>query len=278
MTYSAEKLDRGHAMDRGRLCVSGLLLCLALALAGCAAPVVSPRETPVVKVVRDNAASVVNIRTESLVDLKEHPAWGQYGERLDRFFKQYFGEDYSEGTVKLKSVGSGVIVDRAGLIVTNAHVVHRAKTIYAVLRDGTVAEAAVVKVNTLDDLALIRIRPDRELRAVRFADVKTLMVGETVVAIGNPLGLENSVTTGVISGIDRAFKNTECDYACSGLLQTDASINPGNSGGALLNMDGELVGVNLAVVLGAQNIGFAIPVNKVMQMLGEQQPFPGVSK
>ena len=265
-------------MDRGRLCVSGLLLCLALALAGCAAPVVSPRETPVVKVVRDNAASVVNIRTESLVDLKEHPAWGQYGERLDRFFKQYFGEDYSEGTVKLKSVGSGVIVDRAGLIVTNAHVVHRASTIYAVLRDGTVAEAAVVKVNTLDDLALIRIRPDRELRAVRFADVKTLMVGETVVAIGNPLGLENSVTTGVISGIDRAFKNTECDYACSGLLQTDASINPGNSGGALLNMDGELVGVNLAVVPGAQNIGFAVPVDKVMQMLGGRRPVPGASK
>lgn len=257
-------------MNRPTLVVRGMFACLALVLIGCAAPVKSPRETPVVQVVRDNAASVVNIRTERLVDLKEHPAWGQYGERLDRFFKQYFGEDYSGGTVKLKSVGSGVIVDKDGLIVTNAHVVHRASTIYAVLRDGTAAEAKIVKVNTLDDLALIRIRPARELRAVRFADVKTLMVGETVVAIGNPLGLENSVTTGVISGIDRAFRNTECDYACSGLLQTDASINPGNSGGALLNMDGELVGVNLAVVLGAQNIGFAIPVSKVIQILREQ--------
>jgi len=167
-------------MDRGRICVSVLLLCLVFA--GCAGPVSSLRETPVVQVVRDNAASVVNIRTERLVDLKEHPAWGQYGERLDRFFRQYFGEDYSEGTVKLKSVGSGVIVDADGLIVTNAHVVHRASTIYAVLRDGTVAEAAVVKVNTLDDLALIRIDPANPLRAVRFADLKTLMIGETVVA------------------------------------------------------------------------------------------------
>ena len=262
-------------MNRSAVFVRIALACLLLVLAGCAAPAKSPRETPVVQVVRDNAASVVNIRTESLVDLKEHPAWGQYGERLDRFFRQYFGEDYSEGTVRLKSVGSGVIVDRDGLIVTNAHVVHRASTIYAVLRDGTVAEAKVVRVNTLDDLALIRIRPARELRAVRFADVKTLMVGETVVAIGNPLGLENSVTTGVISGIDRAFKNTECDHACSGLLQTDASINPGNSGGALLNMDGELVGVNLAVVLGAQNIGFAVPVSKVVQLLREQGAAPG---
>jgi len=252
-------------MSRVLVFVQVMLACLVVA--GCAAPAKSPRETPVVQVVRENAASVVNIRTESLVDLKEHPAWGQYGERLDRFFKQYFGEDYSEGTVKLKSLGSGVIVDKAGLIVTNAHVVHRATTIYAVLRDGTVAEATVVTVNTLDDLALIRIKPARELRAVRFADVKTLMIGETVVAIGNPLGLENSVTTGVISGIDRAFKNPECDYACSGLLQTDASINPGNSGGALLNMDGELVGINLAVVLGAQNIGFAVPVDKVVQMM-----------
>ncbi|HET6491175.1 MAG TPA: trypsin-like peptidase domain-containing protein [Syntrophales bacterium] len=251
---------------------AALLLC-----AGCAA-VQNPRETPVVKVVRDNAASVVNIRTEHLVDLKEHPAWGRYGERLDGFFKQYFGEDYSEGTVKLKSVGSGVIVDRNGLIVTNAHVVHRATTIFAVLRDGTVKEAKVVTVNTRDDLALIRIEPARELRAVHFADVKTLMIGETVVAIGNPLGLENSVTTGVISGINRAFRNTECDYACSGLLQTDASINPGNSGGALLNMDGELVGINLAVVLGAQNIGFAVPVDKVVQMMREQGKTAGEAK
>ena len=93
------------------------------------------------------------------------------------------------------------------------------------------------------------------------------MIGETVIAIGNPLGLENSVTVGVISGVNRNFSSTECEYVCSGLLQTDASINPGNSGGALLNLEGELVGLNLAIVPGAQNIGFAIPAAKILQML-----------
>jgi S1-C subfamily serine protease len=154
--------------------------------------------------------------------------------------------------VKLKSVGSGVIVDKDGLIVTNAHVVHRASTIYAVLRDGTAAEAKIVKVNTLDDLALIRIRPARELRAVRFADAKTLMVGETVVAIGNPLGLENSVTTGVISGIDRAFRKrsatTPTRCCCRPIPPS-----PGTRRGAEHGL--RAGGVNLAVVLGAQNIG-----------------------
>ena len=102
MAYSSENICKGACHEPGKRFVWGMLACLLLAIAGCAAPVVSPRETPVVRVVRDNAVSVVNIRTESLVDLKEHPAWGQYGERLDRFFKQYFGEDYSEGTVKLE--------------------------------------------------------------------------------------------------------------------------------------------------------------------------------
>jgi len=104
---------------------------------------------------------------------------------------------------------------------------------------------------------------------MRFADTEKLMIGETVIAVGNPLGLENSVTVGVLSGIDRAFASPQCGYVCSGLLQTDASINPGNSGGALLNLDGELVGINLAVVQHAQNIGFAVPASKIILMLNE---------
>jgi serine protease Do len=99
--------------------------------------------------------------------------------------------------------------------------------------------------------------------------MKDLMIGETVIAIGNPLGLENSVTVGVLSGVNRVFKNLECEYECQGLLQIDAPINPGNSGGALFNADGELVGINLAVVAGAQNIGFAVPAGRVMRLLEE---------
>jgi serine protease Do len=233
------------------------------------AGVMSTRETPVVKVIKKNAPMVVNLRTERVVDLKEHPQWGRYGEQLDRFLRQYFGDDYSEGILKLKSLGSGVIIGDKGLIVTNAHVVQKASSIYVVLRDGTVSEAQVVRVNTADDLAIIRTDIRQPVRKIRFANMKDLMIGETVIAIGNPLGLENSVTVGVLSGINRMFKNLECEYECGGLLQIDAPINPGNSGGALFNTDGELVGINLAIVAGAQNIGFAVPVSRVLIMLEE---------
>jgi serine protease Do len=233
------------------------------------AGVTSTRETPVVKVIKQNAPMVVNLRTERVVDLKEHPQWGRYGEQLDRFLRQYFGDDYSEGILKLKSLGSGVIIGDKGLIVTNAHVVQKASSIYVVLRDGTVSEAQVVRVNTADDLAIIRTDIRQPVRKIRFANMKDLMIGETVIAIGNPLGLENSVTVGVLSGINRMFKNLECEYECGGLLQIDAPINPGNSGGALFNTDGELVGINLAIVAGAQNIGFAVPVSRVLIMLEE---------
>jgi serine protease Do len=220
-------------------------------------------------VIKQNAGSVVNLRTERIVDLREHPQWGRYGEQLDRFFRQYFGENYSEGTLKLKSLGSGVIIGDRGLIVTNAHVVQKASSIFVVLRDGSVSEAQVVKVDPADDLAVIRTEVRQPVHKIKFANMKELMIGETVIAIGNPFGFENSVTVGVLSGINRAFRSTGCEYECQGLLQIDAPINPGNSGGALFNTDGELVGINLAVVAGAQNIGFAIPVSKVLNMLGE---------
>ena len=145
--------------------------------------------------------------------------------------------------------------------------VQRASDISVVLLDGTELEASVLKVNQQDDLAVIKITLPGSIKPVRFADTGNLMIGETVIAVGNPFGLENSVTVGVLSGIDRAFASPQCGYVCSGLLQTDASINPGNSGGALLNLDGELVGINLAVVQNAQNIGFAVPANKIILLL-----------
>ena len=231
----------------------------------------SHRKTPIVKVVVDYAPAVVNIRTEMILDLKESPEWGLYGEAMDAFFKKYFGENYSEGILKHKSLGSGVILNNNGLIVTNAHVVQKATNIYVVLKDGTILEADILDVNTQDDLALIKTDLPSHVKEVKFANIDELMVGETVIAIGNPLGLENSVTVGVISGKERSFRSLQCEYECSGLIQTDASINPGNSGGALLNLDGELVGVNLAVVQEAQNIGFAVPVNKIDTMVKQHQ-------
>jgi serine protease Do len=227
------------------------------------------RQTPVVNVVKNKAATVVNIRTERVVDLKEHPEWGTYGEQLDRVLERYYGEDYAAGILKLKSLGSGVIVRDDGLIVTNAHVVQKATKIFIALKDGTISEAKVVAVEQDEDLALIKAELQQPAQAVTFADIADLMIAETVIAIGNPLGLEHSVTVGVISGANRSFSSPQCGYVCSDLLQTDASINPGNSGGALLNLDGELVGINLAVASGAQNIGFAVPVHKIIRLLGD---------
>ena len=250
---------------------AALMVCFGLAIvfSGGACTHLDPRKTPVVQVVKTYAPTVVNIRTERVVDLKEDPSWGQYGEKLDRFFKQYFGEAYSEGTLKYRSVGSGVIIDKSGLIVTNAHVVQKANKIFVVLKDGALLSAEILKVSQSDDLALVKTELPYVIEGVKPADIKDLMIGETVIAIGNPLGLENSVTVGVISGKDRTFSSTECEYSCSGMLQTDASINPGNSGGALLNLNGRLVGINLAVVQNAQSIGFAIPVNKILDLLRE---------
>lgn len=227
----------------------------------------SLRNTPVVHVIQRYAPAVVNIRTETVLDLKELPEWGEYGGKLDTFFSEYFGGAYSEGTLKYKSIGSGVIVRDSGYVVTNAHVVMKARNIYVVLNDGTILEAKLSKASQPDDLALLQVDLPYAVNSPKLADFNDIMVGETVIAIGNPLGLENSVTVGVISGKDRDFSSNSCGYVCSGLLQTDASINPGNSGGALLNLDGELVGVNLAVVQNAQNIGFAIPANKIDTLL-----------
>jgi len=232
---------------------------------------INPRNTPIVRVVKTYASTVVNIRTESIVDLKEDPSWGEYGEQLDQFFGQYFGEAYSEGTLKYRSVGSGVILDKNGLIVTNAHVVQKASEIYVVLKDGTQLKGEVLRISQSDDLALIKTDLPYSIGGIKPADISDLMIGETVIAIGNPLGLENSVTVGVISGQDRTFSSKRCEYSCAGLLQTDASINPGNSGGALLDLEGRLIGINLAVVQNAQNIGFAIPVDKVARLLREFQ-------
>jgi len=245
--------------------ITACLFCVLISNTTCS--VRSPRQTPIVKIVGEYAPAVVNVRTETIMDLKEYPEWGQYGEQLDLFLKEYFGENYSEGTLKYRSVGSGVIVRKDGLIVTNAHVVQKASNIFVVLLDGTILPATAIEISQADDLAFMKTEPPYPLRQIRFADIGELMIGETVIAIGNPLGLENSVTVGVISGKERSFTNPECEYACTGLLQTDASINPGNSGGALLNLDGELVGINLAVVQDAQNIGFALPVSKVEKLL-----------
>jgi len=222
----------------------------------------SPRETPVVKVVKDWAPSVVNISTERLVRLGSQPFWGSYGKKFDKAFQKQ--PKAAVPTMTLKGVGSGVIVSEEGLIVTNAHVVNMTNKVYVMLQDGTACEAKVVGISQNDDIAVLAIITQKPLRAVRLAD--DVMIGETVVSIGNPFGLENSVSAGIVSGTNRVFSSGG-RVIFDGLIQTDASINQGSSGGALFNLEGRLAGINLAVVQGAQSIGFAIPASKVQKIL-----------
>lgn len=227
------------------------------------------RETPIVGLVRQNAGAVVNIATEQIVLLRESPAWGPYGSEFDSLFDQFFGA--RSRALKLKSVGSGVIIDDQGIVVTNAHVVHMAKNIFVILNDGTSVSGKLVYENIHSDLALIKIKPSKPLTKVVLARDDDIIIGETVVAIGNPLGLENSVTAGIISGKEREITSLWGQKIASDLLQTDAPINPGNSGGALMNLNGELIGINMAVVQNSQSIGFAIPVKKVREAIAAYQ-------
>ena len=224
------------------------------------------RETPVVKITRDNAGAVVSISTEKIVLLQENPLWGAYGNDIDSFFRQYYGSHPPVHALKLKSVGSGVILDKEGIIVTNAHVVNMTTSIFIILNDGTQAKGEIKYESADSDLAIVKIDPPKSLKEVRLGKTDDLMIGETAIAIGNPLGLENSVSVGVISGKNRTLYSQNGQPVISGLIQTDTPINPGNSGGALLNLNGELIGINTAMVQNSQGIGFAIPVEKVKEM------------
>ncbi len=237
----------------------------------------NPRETPVVKVVRENASAVVNISTERLIYLSENPFWGRYGSEFDMLFEKFFGYYTPRRALKLHSVGSGVILDTNGIIVTNAHVVNMASNVVVILRDGKSVEGKVMYEDPKDDIAIVKITPPEPLHAAKLGKPGDVMIGETVVAIGNPLGLENSVTVGVISGKDRKIEASNGRIVFDGLLQIDAPINPGNSGGALLNLNGELVGINVAVVQNSQSIGFAIPIEKVKKALDEYRRNKSVS-
>ena len=192
----------------------------------------------------------------------------------DEFFKRFFGE-IPEGQLKQQSLGSGVVVSEDGYILTNNHVVAEADEILVTLSRKEKSEAKQAKLIGRDpktDLALVKIEVDERLRAARLGDSDRLRVGDWVVAIGNPFGLGNTVTAGIVSAKGRTLGAGPYDD----FIQTDASINPGNSGGPLFNLDGEVVGINTAIFTrtgGSIGIGFAIPINmakSVMRQLKER--------
>jgi serine protease Do len=212
------------------------------------------RRTPIVDVFERCRDAVVNISTTRVVRMQS---------RFDSIFD--FGTPRF-GTRRVQSVGSGLVVHESGYIVTNAHVVSQASDAQATFADKQTLPARIVAVDTDHDLAVLKVDAPKPLAHLRLGRSDDLMIGETVIAIGNPLGLQHTVTSGIISALDRELPFSE-DVVYSGLIQTDAPINPGNSGGPLLNIDGELIGINTAIRGDAQNIGFAIPVDRLWSLL-----------
>ncbi|MDF1590272.1 MAG: DegQ family serine endoprotease [Desulfobacterales bacterium] len=172
------------------------------------------------------------------------------------FFNKFFGGD-QQREFKQRSLGSGFIIDKAGLIVTNNHVIENADKIKVKLKSGDEFDAEIIGRDPNTDLALIKIDAKKELPVVKIGDSDSLRVGQWMVAIGSPFGFEQTVTTGIVSAKGRVIGSGPYDD----FIQTDASINPGNSGGPLINLQGEVVGINTAIIASGQGIGFAIPIN-----------------
>jgi len=182
----------------------------------------------------------------------------------DDFFRRFFG-DIPERQFEQKSLGSGFIISEDGYIFTNNHVVEKADEILVKLSDEKEYKAKVVGTDQNIDIALLKIEPDGRLPVVTLGDSSRLRVGDWVVAIGNPFGLNQTVTAGIVSAKGRVIGAGPYDD----FIQTDASINPGNSGGPLFNLAGEVVGINTAIVAQGQGIGFAIPVNMARDVLDD---------
>ena len=238
------------------------LPCLPVLLGICAAPLLaSPlpsRRSEVVEVVEKVAPAVVNIAAEQTVR-RAHSVF-------DTFF---FGMDPRPA----KSLGSGVIIDPKGIILTNDHVISGASRIVATTKTGQELACEVIGSDTDNDLAVLRVKkPGAALPTIKMGTSSDLLIGETVVAIGNPFGLSNTVTAGVLSALGRSVPG-ENQRVYNDFLQIDAPINPGNSGGPVVNVQGDMIGVATAIIGGAQGIGFAIPVDRAKRIVSDLVKF-----
>jgi len=195
------------------------------------------------------------------------------GEPLDDIFRSPLRPQ------AVQSLGSGVLINNQGYIVTNAHVIRRAQKITVILHDASQLEAKLISADATSDLAVLKVQPPEgtTLPFLPLGRSDDLMVGETVIAIGNPLGYANSVTTGVVSAVERTLEFAG-GVKCENLVQTDAPINPGNSGGPLLNIRGEWIGINTAIRADARNIGFAIPADMVAAQLAKLLDFERINR
>ncbi|KZL47988.1 serine protease [Nodularia spumigena CENA596] len=202
--------------------------------------------------------AVVRIDTERTVTRRMDPFME------DPFFRRFFGEGFPQQmpSEQLRGLGSGFIIDKGGLVLTNAHVVDKADRVTVRLKDGRTYEGKVQGIDEVTDLAVVKINPDKDLPVAPLGSSDAVQVGDWAIAVGNPLGFDNTVTLGIVSTLKRSSAQVGIADKRLDFIQTDAAINPGNSGGPLLNERGEVIGINTAIRPDAMGIGFAIPIDK----------------
>ena len=220
-------------------------------------------QSPIVNVVKVAAPAVVKIDVVSQTEVYIDPF-------IREFYKQFFG-DIPRQFEESDSVGSGFIISKEGYIVTNYHVVKGAKKITVTMLSGDTYEAQYIGGDEELDIAVVKINAKKELPVVELGDSDKIQIGEWAIAIGNPLGFQHTVTVGVVSAIGRKIPKPDGSGYYTNLLQTDAAINPGNSGGPLLNIYGQVIGINTAIINPSQamNIGFAIPINTAKRFINQ---------
>ena len=223
---------------------------------------------------------MVNISTSQKVETRNTPMPQLPNDpQLDELFRDFFNrrgqgdpQNRERGPRRVNSLGSGFIIDPSGIVVTNNHVISEADEITVILNDGARLKAELIGKDQKTDIALLRVKPDKPLKAVKFGDSEKLRLGEWVIAIGNPFSLGGTVTAGIVSARNRDINSGPYDN----YIQTDAAINRGNSGGPLFNLDGEVVGINTAIISpsgGSIGIGFAVPSKTAMPVIDQLKQF-----
>lgn len=244
------------------------------------APAITPAANPnfITDVVTEVGPAVVRIDASRTVSQRIPDVFN------DPNFRQFFGGRVPQGGQERteRGLGSGFIISDDGRIITNAHVVDGADTVTVTLKDGRILDGRVLGSDPVTDIAVIKVN-ERNLPTVALGNSDQLQPGEWSIAIGNPLGLDNTVTVGIVSAVGRSSNQVGVPDKRVEFIQTDTAINPGNSGGPLLNQQGEVIGVNTAIINGAQGLGFAIPINMVERIATElaetgqvEHPFLGI--
>ncbi|MCC5627575.1 HhoA/HhoB/HtrA family serine endopeptidase [Nostoc sphaeroides] len=213
-------------------------------------------------------SAVVRIDTERTITRRVDPFME------DPFFRRFFGDGFSQQMPpeqQLRGLGSGFILDKSGLVLTNAHVVDKADKVTVRLKDGRTFEGKVQGIDEVTDLAVVKINAGNDLPVAPLGSSSNVQVGDWAIAVGNPLGFDNTVTLGIVSTLKRSSAQVGISDKRLDFIQTDAAINPGNSGGPLLNGQGEVIGINTAIRPDAMGIGFAIPIDKAKAIAAQLQ-------